>query len=183
MADDVEDSAGGSSKKMLIIIIAVVVLLAGGGGAAFFLLSGDDTSEAQLVDGDLDAELTDDLANDEDSESSSDDEASVGDAFYVGMPRPFVFNVPGYGKSRLVEIKVQLLVRGGSNDTAARKHIPLIEDTLLTVFSGANAEKLSTHIGKQELRENALAAVQKTLEPIVGNPVVEKLLFIGFVMQ
>ena len=187
MADDADDAAqsGGGSKKMLIIIIAVVVLLAGGGAAAFFLLSGADepASEMMVEDGELDAELSDPSASAEDSAEATSDEGAAVDAFYVGMPRPFVFNVAGYGNGRLVEIRVQLLVRGSDNDTAARKHIPLIEDTLLTIFSGANAEKLSTHIGKQELRENALEAVQKALEPIVGNPVVEKLLFIGFVMQ
>ena len=99
------------------------------------------------------------------------------------MPRPFIFNVPGYGRDRLVQIKVQLLVRGAENDTSARKHIPLIEDTLLTVFSNSNAEKLATRIGKDELRTLAQEAVQKALEPIVGQPVIEKVLFIGFVMQ
>ena len=94
-----------------------------------------------------------------------------------------MFNVPGYERDRYVQIKVQLLVRGADNDTAARKHIPLIEDTLLTVFSSSNAEKLATRLGKNELRIQAQEAVQKSLEPIVGNPVVERVLFIGFVMQ
>lgn len=181
MADDVveNEEGGGGSKKMLIIIVAVVVLLAGG-GAAFFLLSGGDEPPAETATLDGDAPVED--ASDEPS-SDDGEPAEVGDAFYVGMPRPFVFNVPGYGRDRLVQIKVQLLVRGGENDTAARKHIPLIEDTLLQVFSASNAEKLSTFAGKQELRENALDAVQKAMEPIVGKPLVEKVLFIGFVMQ
>jgi len=173
------EEGGGGSKKMMIIIIAVVVLL-GGGAAAFFLLSGGDEvpPEVASIDGEPPAELATDEA-----EEDSGDPAEIGDAFYVGMPRPFVFNVAGYGRDRLVQIKVQLLVRGGEDDTAARKHIPLIEDTLLQVFSESNAEKLSTHAGKQELRQNALEAVQKSMEPIVGKPLVEKILFIGFVMQ
>jgi len=176
MADDgVEnEEGGGGSKKMLITIIAVVVLLAGGGGA-FFFLSGGEEPPTEMAE--LGAEET---APEETQDSG---EVEIGDAFYVGMPRPFVFNVSGYGRDRLVQIKVQLLVRGGDDDTAARKHIPLIEDTLLQVFSGANAEKLSTFIGKQALRQDALEAVQKAMEPIVGKPLVEKVLFIGFVMQ
>lgn len=180
MAEDAveNEEGGGGSKKMLIIIIAVVVLLAGG-GAAFFLLSGGDEPPA-------DAAMMEGEAGEMPAEEEAEDDgepAEIGDAFYVGMPRPFVFNVAGYGRDRLVQIKVQLLVRGGEDDTAARKHIPLIEDTLLQVFSASNAEKLTTHAGKLELRQNALDAVQKAMEPIVGKPLVEKVLFIGFVMQ
>jgi len=176
MADEeIANEEGGGSKKMLIIIIAVVVLLAGG-GAAFFLLSGGDEPPAETIGEDVEESVAD-------AEQESGDPAEVGDAFYVGMPRPFVFNVPGYGRDRLVQIKVQLLVRGGEDDTATRKHIPLIEDTLLQVFSASNAEKLATFAGKQELRADALEAVQKAMEPIVGKPLIEKVLFIGFVMQ
>jgi len=176
MADDVEENENaGGSKKLLIIIIAVVVLLVGGIGA-FFLLSG--SSEPMPEDMSMeDSVQVDDVSEGEDIVVES------GDAFYVGMPRPFVFNVSGYGRDRLVQIKVQLLVRGSDQDTTARKHVPLIEDTLLTVFSASNAEKLATYLGKQELRREALEAVQQALEPIVGKPVVEQVLFIGFVMQ
>ena len=176
MADDAAESepqAGGSKKKLIIIIIAVVVLLAGGGGAFFMLSGSDEPVVVESAEGEVAAVVEEDESED----------AEVGDAFYVGMPRPFVFNVPGYGRDRFVQIKVQLLVRGADNDTAARKHIPLIEDTLLTVFSSSNAEKLATRLGKNELRIQAQEAVQKSLEPIVGNPVVERVLFIGFVMQ
>jgi len=180
MADEAVESEQGGSKKLLIIIIAVVVLIAGSAGAYFFL-SGSSDPAAEEVTAD------DGSANEQEADTSDDEaadgEAEIGDAFYVGMPRPFVFNVPGYGRDRLVQIKVQLLVRGGEDDTLTRKHIPLIEDTLLTTFSSSNAEKLATNIGKQDLRKEALEAVQQALEPIAGKPVIEKVLFIGFVMQ
>jgi len=99
------------------------------------------------------------------------------------MPRPFLFNLPGADRARLVEIKVQLMVRGESNSVLTQKHIPLIEDALLTTFSAADVQKLSTQAGKDELRQLALLNVQNTLQPITGNKVVEKVLFTGFVMQ
>ncbi|NRA54683.1 MAG: flagellar basal body-associated protein FliL [Gammaproteobacteria bacterium] len=178
MADDAvenEESSGGGKKKLIIIIIVALIVLGGGGAAAFFMLGGEEepTIDGQeLVEGEEVAQ-----------EEEEPEEAEIGDAFYVGMPRPFVFNVSGYGRDRLVQIKVQLLVRGADNDTAARKHIPLIEDVMLTIFSSSNAEKLATSTGKDELRINAQEAVQKALEPVVGNPVVDKVLFVGFVMQ
>lgn len=179
MAEEAVEGEQGGSKKLLIIIIAVVVLIAGGGGAFFFLSgSSEPAPEEMAMEGE-------DLAMEQEGteEEAAEGDVEIGDAFYVGMPRPFIFNVPGYGRDRLVQIKVQLLVRGGEHDTITRKHIPLIEDTLLTTFSSSNAEKLATNIGKQELRKEALSAVQQALEPIVGKPIVEKVLFIGFVMQ
>jgi flagellar FliL protein len=180
MADGAGKSEQGGSKKLLIIIIAVVVLIAGGAGAFFFLSGSSDpvAEDIAMQEGGNSADSSDSSGG-----QGADGDVEVGDAFYVGMPRPFVFNVSGYGRDRLVQIKVQLLVRGGDDDTLTRKHIPLIEDTLLTIFSSSNAEQLASNIGKQELRKEALEAVQQALEPIVGKPVVEKLLFIGFVMQ
>ncbi|MCH1931897.1 flagellar basal body-associated protein FliL [Shewanella sp. A25] len=123
-----------------------------------------------------------------DTEQSQTDTPTVqiGDvvmAAYVPMPRPFLFNLPGPDRTRLVEIKVQLMVRGADDDVLTQKHIPLIEDALLTTFSGADVQKLSTQAGKDELRQLALLSVQNTLQSVTGRKVVEKVLFTGFVMQ
>ncbi|MCG9697146.1 flagellar basal body-associated protein FliL [Shewanella sp. Isolate11] len=120
------------------------------------------------------------------TETATEQPAQVIDsreAFYVGMPRPFLFNLPGQDRSRLVEIKVQLMVRGAEDDVLIKKHIPLIEDALLTTFSSGDVQKLSSLAGKDELRHLALLNVQNTLQPVTGRKVVERVLFTGFVMQ
>ena len=175
---DLEIEDGGNKKggKMMIIIIAVVFLLAGG-GAAFFFLGGDEPAVEET--------LTEETMSEEGGESATQSvgSAEIGSALYVGMPRPFVFNVPGSTKDRLVQIKVQLLVRGDVNEETAQRHIPLIENTLLRVFSASNADDLSTTAGKEALRHNALNEVQTALIEIEDSKVVERVLFTGFVMQ
>lgn len=167
MADEQELSAEGKgSKKMMIIIIIAVVVLLGGGVAAWLLLSGDDTP---VEDASATTEV--ELMN------------SVGGALYVGMPRPFVFNVADDLRDRLVQIKVQLLVRGEQNDVLAKKHIPLIEGALLHVFSSATVDELSSQKGKELVRDRALDSARKALKSITGIPVIEQVLFTGFVMQ
>lgn len=163
-------------KKMMIIIIAVVVLLGGGAGGYFFFMGGSDASQEQL-DAALDSESSDGKA------APVDSGAQVGTALYVPMPRPFRFNVPGAARDRFVEIRVQLLVRGGENEENAKMHIPLIESTLLGIFSQANADDLATSAGKVSLKQQSLAAVQKTMTDVEGDKTVEKVLFTGFVMQ
>ncbi|MBN7820469.1 flagellar basal body-associated protein FliL [Bowmanella yangjiangensis] len=173
---ELELEDGGKKKgKMMIIIIAAVVLVIGG-AAAFFLLGGSDEpamDESQAMS-------PTPGASDGAAVSNS---AALGSALYVAMPRPFVFNVPGTGRDRLVEIKVQLLVRGADNEEQAKMHIPMIEGTLLRVFSSANADDLVTEAGKIALREQSIKEVKKVMQEIAGKDVVSQVLFTGFVMQ
>ncbi len=177
MADEelqIEDG-GKKSKLPLIIIIAVVVLLGGGAAAYFLLFSGSDEPPEQIEEVSGEAGQA--------PAAAPQGPAQTGSALYVAMPRPFVFNVPGTGRARLVQIKVQLMMRGSENEELAKSHIPLIEGTLLQVFSAGNADELVTESGKLALRDNALTAVQERLQELAGGPVVEQVLFTGFVMQ
>lgn len=180
MADDkeleVEEGKKGS-KKMIIIIVAVVVLLGGGAAAFFLLMGGSDEPVEELSQGPASAT---EGAAEETVELSG---AELGDALYVAMPRPFVFNVPGNARDRLVQIKVQLLVRGAENEELTKIHIPSIEGSLLKIFVQSNADDLTTEVGKTALRENALREVQTKMQDLEGKKVVEKVLFTGFVMQ
>lgn len=170
--EELKMEEGGKKSKLIIIIVAVVVLIAGG-GAAYYFLMGDDgpMPEAEgeaLVQGEEGADST---------------LVKTGTSLYVAMPRPFVFNVPGSTRDRLVEIKVQLMMRGSDNEEQAKMHIPLIEGTLLKTFSTANADDLVTEAGKIAIRDSALKEVQKTMIGVSGNQTVEEVLFTGFVMQ
>ena len=178
MADEelqVEEGGKKKSKLMLIIIIAVVVI-GGAAGAYFFLFAGSDEPAAE--------QLPETEAAAAAAPATQGGGAEIGTALYVAMARPFVFNVPGGGRDRLVQIKVQLLVRGSDNEELVKTHIPLIEGTLLQTFSMSNAEDLVTEAGKIELREQAVSEVKRALEENdIGSNVVERVLFTGFVMQ
>ena len=78
---------------------------------------------------------------------------------------------------------MQLLVRGAENEEKAKMHVPLIESTLLNVFSQTNADDLATSAGKDALKQQSLSAVQLVMKDLENNETVEKVLFTGFVMQ
>lgn len=163
--------ADGGKKKKLILIgggAAVVVVLAVVG---FMLFSGGGSAPAGGSDGS--GQTT----------AAAGAEQSKGSALYVPMPRPFVFNVPGASRDRMVQIKVQLLVRGNNNETIAMRHIPLIEGSLLQTFSSANADELVTVAGRDALKNKALSDLQQAMIEVVGSVVVDEVLFTGFVMQ
>ncbi|MDW6093501.1 flagellar basal body-associated protein FliL [Vibrio rhizosphaerae] len=168
MADEngVAENASGGKKKLLIIIIALVVLLVVGGGAAFFMMGSNDESPT---------------AEPEQSVVKAD--SSNEPVAYVSLPQPFVFNVSGDKRERMVQIKVQLMVRGSQNENKARYHSPLIESSLLSTFASATVEQLRSPNGRIELRDRATKDIQTALTKAVGEPVIERVLFTDFVMQ
>ncbi len=169
MADEngVADNASGGKKKLLIIIIALVVLLMVGGGAAFFMMGSDEESPS------AEPEQSVVKAGDNNNEPVA----------YVSLPQPFVFNVTGDKRDRMVQIKVQLMVRGSDNENQARYHSPLIESSLLSTFASATVEQLRSPNGRIELRDRATKDIQTALTKAVGDPVIERVLFTDFVMQ
>jgi flagellar FliL protein len=170
---DLEIGEGHAKKKKLIIIIGGVVVLAVVAVVAVFMMSGGSAEPAPAEAGAAETVVATD----------PNALAAKGTAMYVSMPRPFIFNVPGASKDRLVQIKVQLLVRGSNNEETAKVHIPLLESTLLRTFSASNAEELITVEGKENLKKKALKEVQEALTGVAGSDVVEEVLFTGFVMQ
>ena len=163
-----EEESGGGKKKLIIIIVAAVLLVVITAGAVMFFMSGDDSEE--MMDEGAEAQMETPVAE-------------LGTAMYVTMPRPFTFNVPGTTRDRLVQIKVQLMVRGDNNHETAKRHIPLIEGTLLKAFSTANADDLATTAGKDAMKVKAAKDVQKAISEVTGAKIVEEVLFTGFVMQ
>ncbi|MEC8924776.1 MAG: flagellar basal body-associated protein FliL [Pseudomonadota bacterium] len=170
--EESSEKAPGGKKKWLIIgaaaILLVVIIIV----AVWFLMGTKQASSASDMG-----------AGGGSSEETTSEPAQVGNALYVGMPRPFVFIVPGDSRDRTVQINVQLMVRGERSEELTKQHIPLIEGTLHEVFSSSTADELRTAEGKQRIRELALKQVRSALESVTGEGLVEKVLFTGLVMQ
>lgn len=165
------DEGGKKKSKLLIIIIVAVVLLSAGGGAAYYFLfmGSDEVAEQTDADG---------------QEAQSDTVTPAeGEAIYVAMPEAFLFNSPGIARERIVQIEVQLMVRGLDNEEIARKHITLLKGTLLQVFSASSADELVTDVGKVDLRNRATRQVRQAMMEVEKQPIVEEVLFTGFVIQ
>ncbi|OYW95055.1 MAG: flagellar basal body-associated protein FliL [Alishewanella sp. 32-51-5] len=174
MAENELELVDKAAKRKKLMLIAAAVLLVVVAAAGYFMFSGSG-QPADSMSADSDIAATDPAA--------ATATAISGTALYVQMPRPFVFNVAGSNRDRLVQIRVQLMVRGDANQALALRHIPLIEGTLLATFSAANADELITTTGKEELKNRALIDLQNAMLDVVGTVVVAEILFTGFVMQ
>ncbi|MGF1749492.1 MULTISPECIES: flagellar basal body-associated protein FliL [Vibrio] len=164
MAENIQEQPN-SKKKLLIIIVAVLVVLLIAGGVAYWLFGTDSTPQHRPT-------------------SAQNAPAVVVDPIsYVNIAQPFVFNVTGKSRDRMVQIKAQLMVRGLDNEELARYHSPLIESTLLSTFASTSVEQLRSTNGRVELRDQATADIQSSLSQVVGKPVIERVLFTDFVIQ
>lgn len=162
---EVED--GGSKSKLWIIIGAVTVALIIGVGGTWFFLSGDD-SEAVTTDGDETADATAEVK---------------APAIYIGVPEAIVSPVKGEARDRMVQIKMSFVVRSPESEDLVKKHMPRLKNDLLMLVSAANADRIITPEGRNELQQQCLDVVQKTMQQVEGAEHVEKVLFVSFVMQ
>lgn len=113
----------------------------------------------------------------------AEEEAAAPTAQYVELKPAFVGTL-GAGP-RIQYLKADVALR--TDDPAAVErihyHDALIRNTLVFLFSEQLPENLSTLEGKEALRANALAAVQKVLEEEEGDPLVDDLLFTNLIVQ
>lgn len=155
----------GSKKKLIIIVAALVGVLIIGAAVFFIFFTGGDDGSA--------------------TETKKSDNATQNDsaANYVPLTKPLIFNVVEGKRDRTVQIKVQLMVSNAKNEELARKHIPLLESTLLRVLVAASADQLRSPEGKSELRKTALVELNKATIKLEGQAIVHAVLFTGFVLQ
>ena len=169
-SESLEDQGGGKRKIVIIAMVALFVL--GGVGAAMLLLAG---GENDGTDGEIDAAAGD---------ASDGTVQPTGDPIYVSLDPAFVVNFLDK-KSRTKFLKAELNVLTYDEDVqdAIAKHMPVIRNNLILLFSRQLYEDLVPHEGKEVLRSEALAQVQTVIEQQLGKPGVHDLFFTSFVMQ
>lgn len=107
----------------------------------------------------------------------------VSQAFYIPLDPAFVVNFEGRGPARFLQITVEVMARDPEVEEHVVKHMPVIRNNLVMLFSSQTFDEVSTLAGKEKLRESALVEVQKILEENTEDAVVEALYFTSFVMQ
>ncbi|MFA0086121.1 flagellar basal body-associated protein FliL [Vibrio sp. 10N.261.51.F12] len=164
MPEDIQEQPNSKKKLLIIIIAALLVLLIACGAAYWFFSSESKATQTSSTQNSAQTVVVDPIS-------------------YVNIAQPFVFNVAGTKRDRMVQIKAQLMVRGLDNEELARYHSPLIESTLLSTFASASVDQLRSSNGRVELRDQATADIQSSLSQVVGKPVIERVLFTDFVIQ
>lgn len=135
-----EGEAGGkkSSKKLVLIIVGLVVLLGlGGGGAWFFLHKKGDHGE-----------------------KAAKPKPQTPPVFVT--LEPFVVNLAGEA-SHYLQVGIDLKVADGKVGDAIKAHLPEIRNGVLLLLSSKQVDELGTLDGKNRLRDEIRAAVNRPL--------------------
>lgn len=104
-------------------------------------------------------------------------------AYYLALEPPFLTNYSVQGRQRYLQLSLALMAREQGVLTAADKHMPLIRNRIVMLLSGEDIHHLQSDLGRRQLQEKILAAVQEVLQAEIGIPGVEQVFFTGLVMQ
>jgi flagellar FliL protein len=105
-------------------------------------------------------------------------------ALYFPLEPAFVVNFKERGRTRFLQVEIQVMSRDQMMLDELQKHMPVIRNNLLLLFSGQTAETLNSVEGKEQLRQQALNEINKLLEEELGQvDAIEALYFTSFVTQ
>lgn len=172
------DQPEAKSKSKLLIIISIVVLLLGVSATATLMLtgvlSGDDEGAV--------AEQSETGGKAEKSEQARKKKART-PLNYVPLDPPFVVNFTADTDIRFLQITVEVGTRNADAVEQIREHRPAIRNALVMLLGSQDPYTLNTREGKEQLRAETLAEIQKVLKEETGEVVVESVFFTSFVMQ
>jgi flagellar FliL protein len=107
------------------------------------------------------------------------------DPRYVSFGHPLVINYgnPSLGRLRYLKVELQFRVEGGEAAEQVEYHLPALRHSLVMLFSKQIQQKVSLPEGKEDIRQEALEAVQKLMVSEEGEKTIQDLLFTNFVVQ
>jgi len=170
------DESPKSGKKKLFIFIGLGIVLIGLsiGGTLFAVKMLSPEPEPEVV--------LDEDGNPIDPEAELE-EVVKAPAIYFPLKPPLIVNYQARGRQRFLQAEVSVMSRDEEAIADIELHMPRIRNALILLFSGQVYEEMQTDEGKEILRSEVLAEVQKIMEEETGKPGIEKVLFTNLVMQ
>jgi len=161
-----ENAEGAPAPKKkgggLIIPLLAVIVLAGAGAVAWlFFLRAPADAATQVAAA----------------------ETAHADPIYFTLAENLVVNFRSPGGTRFLQVGIELMTYDKEGKHTLEKHAPVLRSNLILLLSDQSQETLLSREGKETLRAEALAEVQRAMTELAGHPVVEALYFTSFVMQ
>ncbi|MDN3639864.1 flagellar basal body-associated FliL family protein [Simiduia curdlanivorans] len=167
--ENAPEGAGGKKKLIILIVLGMVLVGISVGGTLFALKMFSGEEAAVAAEGDEEGEATAPVVK--------------LPAVYFPLKPAIIVNFQSRGRQRFLQAEVTLKIREPDVVAAVELHMPMIRNALVMLLGGQVYEDLQTHEGKELLRQQALAEIQRLIEIEIGKPGVEQVLFTNFVMQ
>jgi flagellar FliL protein len=97
--------------------------------------------------------------------AGADGEAEVPEVApsYLALEPPFVVNFTHRGTLRYLQVSLELAYQDPALLAKVTERMPQVRNDLILLFSNQDYEKLSTKIGKEELRQEILSAINHVI--------------------
>lgn len=116
--------------------------------------------------------------------AEGEEDAVAGPAVqYIYFEPALVVNYGSTGRMKFLRTDVALRVSSVESAAKVSHHKPYIRNNLVMLFSGQEGEVMNSSQGREELRREALEAVQALMTELEGVPAVDDLFFNNFVVQ
>jgi flagellar protein FliL len=103
---------------------------------------------------------------------------------YLDLKPAIITNFGGPGPIHFLKAEIALRVGKNPDDNlAVQHHLPQIRHTLVMLLARQTDETLSTMQGKEQIRLEALAAIQKVLQDEEGRSIIADVLFNNLIIQ
>lgn len=156
------NSKGGSSKLLWLLLVLVLLSSAAAGVAIYMVMNNEGT------------------ADDNNLQSQQVERQSP---IFVTID-PFTVNLADdrYG-SRLLYAGISLKVNDEESRNILEEHMPQVRSRLLTLFSGKEAQDLTSPEGKRQLSQEVIAALSEPLTERQSHVEIQEVLFTEFIVQ
>jgi flagellar protein FliL len=179
-AKTADDTQAGNKLKLILLIVGIVVVLLIGGGAAYYFLVMAPAAHSDTAEG-SEAAVDEHATEEKHAEESAHPIEQI-PVIYHSF-KPITVNITAPGPVRFLRINITVMTRTAAVVAALDKHLPRIQNDLLTRLSGQNYTIISGQEGKNALREDLKKMLNDILTKSREPADIQDILFTDLVMQ
>lgn len=117
------------------------------------------------------------------AEGEEGEEGGPAPAIYLPVKPAFVVNYGGAGRLKYLKTEISIRLAHSEAANSVRHHLPFIRNNLVMLFAGQSDETLNSQEGRELMRQNALAEIQKVVMDEDGLEGVLDVYFNTFIIQ
>ena len=102
---------------------------------------------------------------------------------FIPLNPPIVVNIMDGQRIRHMQVIIEIKLVDPANSAKIDLHKGPIRHELILLLSSQDAGTISSALGKEQLRKDALEAIQKVMQELEEDPIVESLYFTNFIIQ
>lgn len=106
-----------------------------------------------------------------------------GSSPFVSLSPPVIVNLVDGEYIRHMQVIIEFRVPNPDNVEKVLMHKGPVRHELILLLSSQDVATISSAHGKEQLRKDSLAAVQKVLQELEGDPLIDALYFTNFIIQ